>query len=60
MRDNRAVPPSTLSADALRDTVSELAKQNGVPGAQLAIHRGGQTVSVEVGELEHGAGHAVT
>src|SRR5437764_4670990 len=51
---------STLPAEALRDTLSQLAQRNRVPGAQLAIHQGGQTVSVEVGELENGTGHAVT
>jgi hypothetical protein len=45
-------PRSTLSAEALRDTLV-LAKQNRVPGAQLAIHRGGQTVSVEAYQAVH-------
>jgi CubicO group peptidase (beta-lactamase class C family) len=53
-------PRSTLPADALRDTLSELAQRYRVPGAQLAIHGGGQTVSVEVGELQHGTGHSVS
>jgi CubicO group peptidase (beta-lactamase class C family) len=53
-------PRSTLPADALRDTLSELAQRYRVPGAQLAIHHGGQTVSVEVGELQHGTGQPVT
>ena len=53
-------PTSTVPADALRDTLSELAQRYRVPGAQLAIHHGGETVSVEVGELEHGTGHPVS
>jgi CubicO group peptidase (beta-lactamase class C family) len=53
-------PTPTLPADALRDTLSELSQRYRVPGVQLAIHHGGQTVSVEVGELEHGTGHPVT
>src|SRR6202022_4501200 len=52
-------PRSTVPADALHDTLSELAQRYRVPGAQLAIHHGGQTVSVEVGELRHGTGHPV-
>jgi CubicO group peptidase (beta-lactamase class C family) len=52
-------PRSTLPADALRDTLSELARRYRVPGAQLAIHHGGHTVSVEVGELQHETGHPV-
>jgi hypothetical protein len=46
-------PRTTLSADALRDMLSELAQRYGVPGAQLAIHRGGQTVSVEAYQAVH-------
>jgi hypothetical protein len=53
-------PTSTVPADALRDTLSELAQRYRVRGAQLAIHHGGETVSVEVGELEHGTGHPVS
>src|SRR5215831_6819842 len=53
-------PSSTVPTEALRATLSELAQRYKVPGAQLAIHRGGRTVSVEVGELEHGTGCAVS
>jgi CubicO group peptidase (beta-lactamase class C family) len=40
--------------------LSALARKHRVPGAQLAIHHGGQTVAVDVGELEYGTGHRVT
>jgi CubicO group peptidase (beta-lactamase class C family) len=40
--------------------LSELARKYRVPGAQLAVHHGGTTVAVEVGELTHGTGHPVT
>jgi hypothetical protein len=53
MRDTRAVPRSILPAFALRDTLSELAQRYRVPGAQLAIHRGDQTVSVEAYQAVH-------
>lgn len=38
----------------------DLARKHRVPGAQLAIHRAGETFSGEVGELEFGAGRRVT
>ncbi|MGH3697269.1 MAG: serine hydrolase domain-containing protein [Pseudonocardiaceae bacterium] len=41
-------------------TLAELAEVYQVPGAQLAVHGGGVTVAVEVGELEHGGGAPVT
>jgi CubicO group peptidase (beta-lactamase class C family) len=44
----------------LAATLSGLAATHQVPGAQLAIHRGGVTVAVEFGELEHGAGIPVS
>jgi CubicO group peptidase (beta-lactamase class C family) len=53
-------PASIVPADALRDTLSGLAQRYKVPGAQLAVHHGGQTVAVEVGELQHGTGRAVS
>ncbi len=49
------VDPAWLAA-----TVAELAEVYQVPGAQLAVHGGGVTVAVEVGELEHGGGAPVT
>lgn len=51
---------SPLDPDRLHETLSALARKYQVPGAQLAIHHGGETVAVEVGELEYGTGHAVT
>src|SRR5689334_4453533 len=45
---------SQLAAPRLAETLSELARKYRVPGAQLAVHHGGTTVAVEVGELTHG------
>lgn len=44
----------------LGDTVATLARKHRVPGAQLALHRDGETVAVKVGELEHRTGRPVT
>jgi CubicO group peptidase (beta-lactamase class C family) len=44
----------------LDDTLASLARAHRVPGAQLAIHHDGETVAVEVGELEHRTGQRVT
>ncbi|MGH3768374.1 MAG: serine hydrolase domain-containing protein [Pseudonocardiaceae bacterium] len=41
-------------------TLAALVDTHQVPGVQLAVHSGGMTVSVEIGELEHGAGVPVT
>ncbi len=49
------VDPAWLAA-----TMTTLVDTHRVPGAQLAVHRGGVTVAVEVGELEHRAGIPVT
>lgn len=49
------VDPAWLAA-----TMAALVDTHQVPGAQLAVHQGGVTVAVEVGELEHGAGIPVT
>ncbi|MDQ3764632.1 MAG: beta-lactamase family protein [Actinomycetota bacterium] len=51
-------PP--LDRDHLSDTLSALARKHQVPGAQLAIHHGGETVAIEVGELEYGSGRRIT
>ncbi|MCA1706236.1 MAG: beta-lactamase family protein [Actinobacteria bacterium] len=51
---------SPLDPARLSDTLSALARKHQVPGAQLAIHHGGETVVIEVGELEYGTGHRVT
>ncbi len=49
-----------VDRDWLAATLSVLADKHKVPGAQLAVHRGGETVAVEVGELVHGGGVPVT
>ncbi|MFF7885281.1 serine hydrolase domain-containing protein [Streptomyces sp. NPDC020794] len=40
--------------------LSELARKHMVPGAQLAVHRGGETLSVAVGATRSGGGEPVT
>ncbi|OLB76504.1 MAG: hypothetical protein AUI14_18595 [Actinobacteria bacterium 13_2_20CM_2_71_6] len=40
--------------------LSTLARRHRVPAAQLAVHHAGETVAVEVGELEHGTRRRVT
>jgi len=61
------IPESDTGASAppvdpewLAATLAALAHAHQVPGAQLAVHRGGVTVAVEVGVAEHGAGIPVT
>ncbi|MGH3918221.1 MAG: serine hydrolase domain-containing protein [Pseudonocardiaceae bacterium] len=49
------VDPAWLAA-----TMTALVDTHQVPGAQLAVHRGGVTVAVEIGELKHRAGMPVT
>lgn len=49
------IDPPRLTA-----TLSVLADKHRVPGAQLAVHLGGETVAVEHGELEYGTGRSVT
>jgi CubicO group peptidase (beta-lactamase class C family) len=56
--EKQFVPP--LDPDLLSDTLSALAQKHQVPGAQLAVHYGGETVAIEVGELEYGTGHQIT
>jgi CubicO group peptidase (beta-lactamase class C family) len=46
--------------DCLADVLRALAEKHQVPGAQLAINRGGHTVAVAVGETEYGSGDPVT
>lgn len=61
------VEPATRCAAAsvpvevrrLSDALAVLARKHGVPGAQLAVHHDGETVAIEVGELEYGTGHHV-
>jgi CubicO group peptidase (beta-lactamase class C family) len=55
----RLCEPS-LDFDHLSDTMFALAQKYQVPGAQLAIHHGGETVAIEVGELRYGTGPPVT
>jgi CubicO group peptidase (beta-lactamase class C family) len=49
-----------LDPDCLFDTLSALAQKHQVPGAQLAIHYGGTTVAIEVGEVQPGTGRPIT
>jgi CubicO group peptidase (beta-lactamase class C family) len=51
-------PP--LDLDLLSETLSAATRKYRVPGAQLAIHLGGKTMAIEVGELEYGRGFPVT
>lgn len=51
----RLANPTRLAAE-----FGALAGEHRVCGAQLAVHLGDETVTVEVGELEHGGAHAVT
>ncbi|MGH4020309.1 MAG: serine hydrolase domain-containing protein [Pseudonocardiaceae bacterium] len=53
-------PGRPVDPDRLYDTLSALVRKHQVPGAQLAIHHGGETVALEVGELEYGSGCRVT
>src|SRR5438105_632916 len=50
---------SRVDTGRLSDTLSRLARKHQVPGAQFAIHQGGETVAIEVGELEHATGRLV-
>jgi CubicO group peptidase (beta-lactamase class C family) len=51
---------SSLDGDHLSDMLANLARKHQVPGVQLAIHLGGETVAIEVGEVEYRTGHRVT
>ena len=55
-----AAGPFRADPDRLSATLSELARKHRIPGAQVAIHYGGETVAGEVGELEYGTGRPVT
>lgn len=59
-RRETTVPATSVNPESLAATLTALAETYHVPGAQLAVHRDGQTVAVEVGELEHGTGFPVT
>jgi CubicO group peptidase (beta-lactamase class C family) len=55
-----AVERVAVDPEHLHHTLSELARTHQVPGAQLAIYDGGETVAIEVGELEYGTGRPIT
>jgi CubicO group peptidase (beta-lactamase class C family) len=48
------------TAGDLAGMLRDVARRHRVPGAQLAVHQHGDTVTAEFGELEHGAGRAVS
>jgi CubicO group peptidase (beta-lactamase class C family) len=50
--DPRPRPGLIPSSDFLKARCASLARQYGVPGAQLALYERGRTVTVEVGELD--------
>lgn len=50
----------SLRVTDLRDLLVRLTGRHRVPGAQLAIHHHGETVTAEFGELEHRSGRPVT
>jgi CubicO group peptidase (beta-lactamase class C family) len=50
----------SLDLDRWSDMLAVLARKYQVPGVQLAIHLGGETVAIEVGEVEYRTGHQVT
>jgi CubicO group peptidase (beta-lactamase class C family) len=58
-RSDTGAAPSA-DPDWLAATLAELADTHHVPGAQLAVHRGGVTVAVEIGEQEHSSGIPLT
>lgn len=58
-RGGTGVAPA-VDPDWLAATLAALVEIHHVPGAQLAVHSGGVTVAVEIGELEHGSGIPVT
>lgn len=51
---------SPPTPEVLASMLSTLARKHNVPGAQLAVHHGGETTTAEYGEREHGKGGAVT
>ncbi|GGO80276.1 serine hydrolase domain-containing protein [Wenjunlia tyrosinilytica] len=44
----------------LEDRFASMAREHRTPGAQIAIHHRGETVTAEFGEPEHGSGLAIT
>lgn len=51
---------SALDQRVAADILTDCARRHGVPGAQVAIHQGGATVTAEYGEDEYGTGRRVT
>ncbi|GAA3958018.1 serine hydrolase domain-containing protein [Actinoplanes auranticolor] len=51
---------SALDERVAADILTGCARRHRVPGAQLAIHQGGATVTAEYGEDEYGTGRRVT
>lgn len=49
-----------LNEDRLKARLAALVREHHVCGAQLAVHHGGRTVAVELGELEHRGGRPIT
>jgi CubicO group peptidase (beta-lactamase class C family) len=58
--DTRTEARSLQDADLISELFVRLAGKHRVPGAQLAIHHRGETVSVETGEQVAGTGREVT
>ncbi len=54
------VTSAALDPHWLAATVAALAERHQVPGAQLAVHHGGETITAEFGEMEHGTGIPVS
>lgn len=49
----------TVEAEWLSRTLSTLVRKHQVPGAQLAVHVGGRTITAQAGELRYGGGQPV-
>jgi CubicO group peptidase (beta-lactamase class C family) len=49
-----------MDFDRIVRRLTELARENAVPGVQLAVHHGGLTRTFEFGEQEHATGRAVS
>jgi CubicO group peptidase (beta-lactamase class C family) len=56
---DRPAGPASLR-DRLEAQLAKLVRRHGVSGAQLAVHHDGETVAIEIGELEHRGGRPVT
>jgi CubicO group peptidase (beta-lactamase class C family) len=49
-----------MDTGRISDLLAKLAQAHWVPGAQLALHRAGETTTFEAGHAEHGGGPALT